>query len=376
MSPTIVCLSGGTGAGHTVAAEAVEQELAAAGCTVHHVDTGAFLTSPARWAYTSVHTGLLEYAPLMYGPLYEWGSESLLLRRVHERLASRSRERFRRAVLPLQPDVILSTFALGNALAAPLRGRASFRLAVLTTDYRAHAFQIHAGVDAYCASHAWAAADLTAAGVPEERITVTGIPLRAQFDAPPAQAMARAALGLPQDQPVLLVTRGGMMAGYETVELLQALLSAPELANGHVVAVLGKRARSLALVRAAIPPTPRLHLVQFVGRMVTFLAAADVVIGKAGGLSSTETFAVGRPLILYAPNAGIETANVERFSAAGAAVNAERSPASVVSAAQMLLRNADRRAALVAAGGALVRKESRQAVRRVVEQLLVSPLAP
>lgn len=376
MNPTVVLLEGGTGAGHRVAAQAVESELGATGFTVHRVDTSAFLLPPTRWAYFSLHLNLLEYAPALYGPLYERGSRSTILKRAHERLAVASRARFRRALEPLKPDVVFSTFALGCALAAPLRRAAGFRLAALTTDYRAHAFQIHRDVDLYCASHPWAASDLTAAGVAAERIAVTGIPLRDQFDAPPDRRSARAALELPADQPVVLVARGGMTAGHETVALLKALLAAPELTHCHIVAILGSRARSLPLVTRAIPPNPRLHVVSFVEAMATYLAAADVIVGKAGGLSSTEVFTVGRPLVLYAPNAGIETANVERFCAAGAVLNAGRSPATVVAVVHALLTQPERRAALVAAGATLVRKESRQAVRQALERLLAPATVP
>lgn len=367
--PRVLILSGGTGAGHVVAARAVEHELAHAGFLVEHLDAYAFVSKPARWAYTQLHLGLLEFVPELYGPLYERGSHSRFLARVQRRLTKQSRVAFARALARSRPDVIFVTHALGCALAAPLKVAWGFRLAVLTTDYRAHAFQVHPGVDHYCASHAWAAADLVAAGIASDRIEVTGIPLRLQFDAVPTKDSARAALGLKSSHPVVLVTRGGMAAGTETVELLQALLKSPELRFCAIVAVLGDRLRSYRLVERGIAPTKRLRIERFVPNMEMFLAAADVVVGKAGGLSSTETFSVGRPLVIYAPNGGIETANVTRFVSAGAAVDAGRSPARVVEAVRELLQTPSRRDALVAAGRSLLTPESRRAVQERLVKL-------
>lgn len=374
--PRVLVLSGGTGAGHTVAAQAVEGELQRAGFAVAHLDAYAFVSKPARWAYTQLHLGLMEFVPELYGPLYERGSRSRLLVAVQQRLAQRSRADFASALVQIRPDVVFATHALGCLLAAPLKEVAHFRLAVLTTDYRAHAFHVDPRVDCYCVSHSWAAADLQAAGISRDRIVVTGIPLRERFDQAPDQVNARTLLGLPLDAQVILVTRGGMAAGMETVDLLHALLAAPDLRACVFVAVLGGRERGFRLVLQNVPPTPRLRVERHVEAMEAYLASADVVVGKAGGLSSTETFAVGRPLVIFAPNEGVETSNVARFVAAGASVNAGREPAKVVSAVQELLRSPERRDALVSAGQALLTKESRRAVREAIARLALEHPVP
>lgn len=365
----ILLLSGRTGAGHVMAARAVEGEFRRSGLSVTHLDAYAFVPAFYRWVYTSLHLNLLEFVPDWYGPLYERGSVSPTLARIQQGLTAQSRPAFARVLGQVRPAVVMATHALGCALAAPLKEAFGYRLVVLTTDYRAHAFQVHPAVDCYCASHELAAQDLRHAGIPDERVVVTGIPLRPQFDALPDRAAARRQLGLQADRPVVLVTRGGMAAGQETVGLLRALLGSPALASCQIVAVLGQRPRGYALVATQVPPSPRLRVERFVANMETYLAAADVVVGKAGGLSSTETFAAGRPLVIYAPNAGIEDANVARFVAVGAAINAGRSPARVVDAVREILGSPSQRAALVAAGRALVRPESRYALRAVVEAL-------
>lgn len=372
--PRVLLLSGGTGAGHRMTATAVAEELSAVGLTVTHRDAYDCVSGTARWAYTQLHLGLLEFVPEFYGPLYERGSNSRLLARVQTVLTGRSRARFAQVLEAVRPDVVCATHALGCTLAAPLKEYYRYALVLVTTDYRAHAFQVHHAVDRYCVSHAWAMADLRAAGIPAERLTVTGIPLRPQFDRVPSSAAARASLGLPADRPVVLVTRGGMAAGPETVTLLEALLAAPALRQAQCIAVLGSRERSARLVARRVPVTSRLRVERFTPCMDLFLAAADVVVGKAGGLSSTEVFTVGRPLVIYAPNEGIETANVARFVSAGAALDAGRSPAAAVAAVTTLLADPAQGEALVAGARRLLTPASRQAVGAVLRELAGVPV--
>ncbi|MDP3685597.1 MAG: glycosyltransferase [bacterium] len=365
----VLLLSSGSGAGHAIAARAIEEELLAASLPVVHLDAYQFISPATRWASTELHVNLLEASPMVYGSLYQRAVQSEALAEAYRWFPAWNQAAFVQTLAQLRPSVVLTTHTIGCLLAAPLKSQFDFRLGMLTTDYYSHAFHRHANVDCYCASHAWTAADLEDAGIPKERIAVTGIPLRQAFDAVPDRETARRLLGLPLRQPVVLITRGGMTAGQETIALLEAVLQASELASCVVVAILGHRPEEYQYLTERFLRVPRLRLERFVDNMETFLAAADIVIGKAGGLSSTETFAVGRPLILYAPNAGVETPNVARFVAAGAAIDADRSTQRVIVALRDLLASPARRQALVAAGRALMQPKSRQAVRAVVERL-------
>jgi processive 1,2-diacylglycerol beta-glucosyltransferase len=56
--------------------------------------------------------------------------------------------------------------------------------------------------------------------------------------------------------------------------------------------------------------------------MVEVMTAADVIVTKPGGLSTTEALALGRPLVLTRPIPGHEEANVAVLTDAGAALYA------------------------------------------------------
>lgn len=366
--PRVLILSGWSeGSGHEVVARALAQELTAHGCSVRHVDAYHFFSAlTQRFLSGDVQHTLMEFFPALYDEVYRAGSQSPALAQLHRHLSFRARQTFEALLAEFRPSVVLTTNSVGCTLAAPLRAQNTFRLVVVTTDYYANAFQVDPAVDRYCVSHSWVARDFAAAGVEPDRVLVTGIPLREAFDTLPSSEEARRALSLPRNAPLILVTRGSMATGSETVDLLASLLNAPALAACQVVVILGVRERSARLVRENFAAEPRLRVVRFTDRMAQYLAAADILVGKAGGVTSTEVFTVGRPLVVFAPNAGIETNNVERFTGAGAARDAGRSPQAVVAHVTELVSRPDRRAAMVAAAGALVRPGSRQAVRAAV----------
>lgn len=137
--------------------------------------------------------------------------------------------------------------------------------------------------------------DLVRLGVPKERVRVVGYPVRQAFLRAKGQAEARAALGLEEGFTTLLSLGAEGIAG-EAVAVAERILGA----GSRLVAVAGRneslRARldSLALSREGVT------VFGFTERMPELLAAADLVVGKAGPASTTEALAVGRPVLVTA----------------------------------------------------------------------------
>lgn len=83
------------------------------------------------------------------------------------------------------------------------------------------------------------------------------------------------------------------------------------------------------------------HIYHFVTEMGTFMRAADCVLGKAGGLTVSETLACGLPLILVDVIPGQETGNAEHVVSGNAGVLA-RNPTEVLEAMSHWLENGQR----------------------------------
>ncbi len=189
-----------------------------------------------------------------------------------------------------EPDAIVSTQMNPAALLAlcARRRRAGIPSIGVITDYGVHDFWLQPGVDRYCLPHADVPLRLDRG---EAGATVTGIPLMPPFAAPPERARARACLGIDQQMPVVLVVGGGLGIGVEPVA--RALLASPR--RPLVLVVTGRDVQAAAHLHSH--RHERLRLWTWTAEMALLMRAADIVVGKPGGLTVAESLACGRPLL-------------------------------------------------------------------------------
>lgn len=154
-------------------------------------------------------------------------------------------------------------------------------------------------------------------------VELVGYPVRASFARPDAAA-GRAALGVPSDHP-LIVVMGGSQGSHVINEALRADLKRL-LSTAHIVHVSGQRDfQPLTTERDRLPERlrKRYHLHDFIQRgFADLLAAADIVVSRAGATSVAELSAVGTAAVLIPGTfgAGHQIATAEAMAKAGAAV--------------------------------------------------------
>jgi UDP-N-acetylglucosamine:LPS N-acetylglucosamine transferase len=144
-------------------------------------------------------------------------------------------------------------------------------------------------------------------GVPAERMTIIGRPVRQAFLNAPAKIEARERLGL-EDRFTCLVSFGGEGVGRNPRGLIRALLDSD--VSLQVVTIAGRNEALRKELRAL--GTNGLRVEGFVENLAEYLAASDVFVGKAGPSSVYEALAVGRP-VLASGYAGLNELGVVRF---------------------------------------------------------------
>lgn len=229
--------------------------------------------------------------------------------------------RLRDAVIEHDADVLVATQMYPNALLRPARasGQITQPLIGVITDYGVHGVWMRDTTDYYCVAHPETARQLQAKGVPDERIVVTGIPLMPPFVQPLSQSEARTQLALPE-RPTVLITGGEY--GLGTTEAVRQLIACPE---GPMVLVTPARHDSghAALAELAQQHPDRLRLCAWSDHLSDLMRAADVVIGKPGGLTVSESLASGRPFIATCCLGGQEGHNVRFLEQQGVGVQLE-----------------------------------------------------
>ena len=144
-------------------------------------------------------------------------------------------------------------------------------------------------------------------GVPADKMTIIGRPVRQAFLNAPTKPDAREHLGL-EDRFTCLVSFGGEGVGRNPRDLIQTLLGSD--VTLQVVAITGRNEALREELRTLRSGGVRVE--GFVENLAEFLAASDVFIGKAGPSSVFEALAVGRP-VLASGYAGLNELGVARF---------------------------------------------------------------
>ena len=179
-------------------------------------------------------------------------------------------------------------------------------------------------VDRYYLAIDEAAEYLARIGVPREKLRVTGIPIDPLFATPVNRSDARKQLGLDAEATVILVSAGGYGIG-PVEQLVEDLLALER--PWQIAAIAGKsdrtRKRLEELAKEAgnlRSGAPRLCPVGFTTEMDKYMAAADLMVGKAGGLTTSEALARALPMALIEPIPGQEERNADHLLEAGAAI--------------------------------------------------------
>jgi len=152
-------------------------------------------------------------------------------------------------------------------------------------------------------------------------VIVTGIPVDARFATHIGRDAARARLGVDAKRPLVLVMGGGSGVGPLATlsERVAALPSKP-----LVVTVCGSNERLREQVaELAAAQTGDIRALGFTREVDVWMEAADVLVGKAGGLTCSEAMARNLPMVVYRPTPGQEVRNADLLQAHGAAVHAD-----------------------------------------------------
>ncbi|MBI4376491.1 MAG: hypothetical protein HY549_08580 [Elusimicrobia bacterium] len=220
----------------------------------------------------------------------------------------------------LAPDLIVCTHAPPLAVLGleKEKGRFSWPLAAVITDFEVHGYWTAPKADIYLAASQRTARRVVERGIEAERVRVTGIPINPAFEELPGRDAARKRLNLPLDRPLILVCGGSRGLG-QLEEMSRALLEG--LANISVAVVCGDNRTLLRSMREGFPAQRRLEIFGCVApaKMRELMCAADLLVGKAGGLTTAEALAIGLPLLYFEPIPGQESRNADFLCSEGAA---------------------------------------------------------
>jgi processive 1,2-diacylglycerol beta-glucosyltransferase len=322
----ILILSVSVGAGHVRAAEAVEAALRRSGgpVEIQNHDVLSFMPAAFRKVYRDGYFKMVARAPRLIGWLYEATDKPFHKDQVRLKVEQAGAAPLLKKIRDFDPDIAVCTHFLPTALLDRERrkGRCRARIVTVVTDFEVHGLWLSAPSDHYFVAAEEARAHLESLGVDSSNITVSGIPTHPAFAEQKDRTAMRRKHGWREDLPAILVSAGGFGAG-NAARMLESLIAARVPAQ--IVAVCGKNPalktaleKIVAKRKAAALPTVK--IVGFTTDMDEFMAAADLMIGKPGGLTTSESLIKGLAWVVVNPIPGQEEKNAIYLLEHGAGV--------------------------------------------------------
>ncbi len=372
-------LSAGVGAGHLRAGQAIVAALRhpggnvgagdAAPTSIEMTDVLERAAPGFRAVYRDAYVALASRSPRVVGWLYDRADEPWASRwyaRAIERAALR---RWAAGLLRDPPDVAVCTHFLPASLLHQLRRRHRLptRIVTVVTDLDVHGLWLDGQADLWCVAGEEAREIMVAAGVPPQDIRVTGIPIAPEFRNAPSRSVARARFGIPPDAPLILFSTGGCCLG-PVERTFRSLLGLRDTA--FIAAICGHNESARGRLAEMVPPGAerRVRVLGFTREMHAWMSAADVLVGKPGGLTSSEARAAGLPLVAIHAIPGQEERNLAHLIEWGAAI-ACHTPATLAWRVRNLLADPARLARMRNAALASARPAAADEVAAAVRSL-------
>jgi processive 1,2-diacylglycerol beta-glucosyltransferase len=319
-------LSCSGGAGHIRAAQALHRTASSTGLPIRteHHDVLNFTSRIFKRLYSESYLQMVNHAPELWGYLYNASErkpyEKKGILKIFDRL---NYKHYLQILRDLNPDAIICTHFLPyisisnelrkNGIKAPVFA--------VTTDFDIHQLWIDPIVERYFVYHEESAWQLQSKNVSPEKIRISGIPVMPEFQSIKEHRLACKELGIDPNRFTILVLSGGFGIGRvkEIVEEVSITLSTFPRKKFNLLVVCGKNEKSRAeLSGKRFPKNVDGRIFGFVDNVHELMDASDVLISKAGGLTSSEAMAKSLPMLIIDPIPGQESRNTDLIVEHGA----------------------------------------------------------
>jgi len=329
----VLVLSASAGAGHVRAAQAIERALKEMGAAreVRHVDTLEYTNKIFRRLYSKAYLEMVNKMPDVLGWLYDhldkpWKNERRRL--AFDKLNTRP---FVKMLKEYRPDIMICTHFLPAEIISWLKAkeRITSRQAIVVTDFDVHAMWLCHHYEHYFVALDETREHMERLGIPASKLTVSGIPIDPVFSLKKDKQEMRRTHGLHPDRWTILVSAGGFGVG-PIEHLMSSLLQLKHTAQVIVICGRNEELKGRIEQLAAGSPTAgngvEVKALGYTTLMDEYMAASDIVLGKPGGLTTSEALARGLVFVIVNPIPGQEERNSDHLLEEGVAIRCNNLP--------------------------------------------------
>lgn len=327
----VLILSASAGAGHVRAAEALEKELAThEDIEVRHEDALRFTSAGFRRVYSRAYIDMVNRAPYVLGLLYDWADKPWKDEKRRLAFDRLNTQPLIRMLNKHKPDLVICTHFLPAEIISWLicRKKIQTRNAIVVTDLDIHSMWLCHHYFRYFVALEETKIHLSQLGFDSNNIVVSGIPVDPVFAVDKGKQAMREKYGMHPDRPTIYMSTGGFGVG-PTEEIIKALSQMQH--EAQVFAMCGRNddlKRKLTRLASTLEGTSKLKVVPvgYTNAVDEYMEASDILLGKPGGLTSSEALCKGLAFVIVNPIPGQEERNADHFLEEGIGIRCNNLP--------------------------------------------------
>jgi len=306
MNKKILIFYTSVGLGHKYIAQNIGWQLEAAGLEVRLEDISKVQAGKFSKVVIGVHRFINRHLPFVWSWLYKSSLVNALISPLRLPLAARNSDRVQKLILEYQPDAVIATQTTASAAVAYLKKKKIYTqpFGIAFSDFHLHPFWLYGQADFYLANTQEQKNQMVSLGVLKDKIFVCGMTLkpRAGVDVQSVRQKFKIAEG----QKLVLMGSGSLGTGFNE-NLIQRIST---LENVCVIVACGKNEAYQKYLEEKFRQD-NIKILGFYSPMDELYAAADIYVGKPGGLTTSEALSWGLPLLVTHWLPGQEELNIQ-----------------------------------------------------------------
>ena len=312
------------GQGHHATGNAVKDTFEKMGIECKMIDAYEYIAPLLKDALANGYILTSSYTPKVFG---QWYKMAIKRNSIEDRF---SFMKFSHSVLSngidsiiseWQPDAIVCTHVLSAGLANALREKqhTNALTAGIITDFTIHPFwEDLKHIDYFVTPHEEIAYQGKKRGIDIKKMLPTGIPIDGKYSKSIEKKQAREMLGLDPDMATVLVMSGSM--GYGRIDKVIQMIDSIDIPFQGLVVCGNNKAAFNRIIK--LNTKKDFKVFGYVDNVDLMMDAADCIITKPGGITSSEAIEKELPMIMVNPIPGQEIMNAEFLKNIGVAMYA------------------------------------------------------
>ncbi len=311
----LLILSCNAGQGHNSAAKALKECFDGMGHICHLKDTLTYSSKFLSKQVSSSYDRIVLHTPGAFGASYKMFKRKKYKQgkpksAVYAMNMSYSKQIYV-DILRNGYDAVICTHVFAAQALTHIKHKRALRLPVfmIATDYSFCPYFDELDVDAIFVSMKEVCHEYTDRGIADSKVIPTGIPVSPRIASDISKSQAKEKLCVSPDTFLCVVMCGGMGFGnvYEMIEELESR----NLPKHNIFVMAGSNKKLYNGINSRYSDNDSVKAFGFTNDIPLYMKAADLIISKPGGLSSTESMASNVPLILSSPIPGCESENFD-----------------------------------------------------------------